>query len=295
LLGRGDGDEEIGPHEKKMGFLDHLEELRYCIIKSLVALLVGMMVVGGFFPWFFSILQYPLVRGTGEADAATHLVNFSVLGVFTVMFDVLVFGGVALALPAIAYFVTRFVAPGLTTRERGLLRPALVAATLLFIMGSLFSYFLLLPMTIRAAKSLNAAFHTVMYPLDAPKYYEMVAWGTLGAGVVFEFPLVLVALMTLGVVSADFLRKYRKHTIVGLLILAAFISPSPDILTFLTTFTPLYVLFEVSLLVGDRMRRKRVAAQAVAEAEEAANEAREAEQERAQRARRAPPADGEGS
>jgi len=260
----------VKPARGEMGFLDHLEEFRVTILKSLAALIAGMALVGVCFPWFFNILLYPLHRAvslTGlDPKSADLLYVTTPMGAFTVLFEVTIFGGIGLALPFIGYFVITFVAPGLTEREKGLLRPALISALLLFTAGALFSFFFLAPASLAVSLKLNSALGLNQL-WSAADYYELVTWLTLGTGLVFEFPLILVILQVLGVVSTDQLRHYRRHAIVVILVIAGLIAP-PEVVAMTLMAVPMYLLFEASLVVGERIRRRHLAAKAVEEAQE---------------------------
>jgi sec-independent protein translocase protein TatC len=268
-----DSTEQQNAAPGEMGFLDHLEEFRVTAVKCVIALLAGMGIVGALFPWFFDILLHPLTEAVHlahldpkDTQASEMLYSTSIMGVFTVILEVTLFGGIALSLPAIGYFVIRFVAPGLTEREKSLLRPALMSALFLFFLGAFFSYFFLLPASLAVSLKLNAALH--LNPMwNAPDYYELVTWLTLGTGLIFEFPLILVILQVLGVVSTGQLRGYRRHAIVVILVIAAVIAP-PEVVAMFLMAAPMYLLFELSLIVGERLRRRHLAAAAAAPHEE---------------------------
>ncbi len=252
----------------EMGFLDHLEDLRMTIIKSVLSLMGGMMVTGLAFPWLYKILLFPLQQAEPPEKVDTFkLMTTTAFGGFAVAFDVLIYGGIGLSLPFIAYFITQFVAPGLTKREKGLLKPALGSALGLFIFGALLCYFVLLPAALRIGLSLSESLD-LNVQLTAPEYFDLVTWFTLGTGVIFEFPLVLVALMAVGVVEAAFMRRYRRHAFIIILIIAAVVTPSQDPVTLMFMAGPMYLLYEAAIIVGARIYRKRQEAEA---AEEAAN------------------------
>jgi sec-independent protein translocase protein TatC len=270
----GDGEDAIVLDSDKkreggeMGFLDHLEDLRMTIIKCVLSLMGGMMVTGLIFPWLFKILRYPLERaGAENALGEIKLMNTTAFGAFSVAFDVLIYGGIGLSLPFIAYFITQFIAPGLTKREKGLLKPALTSALVLFLFGATLCYFVLLPAALRIGLSLSQSleFNTM---LTAPEYFDLVTWFTLGTGVIFEFPLVLIALMAVGVVEASFMRNYRRHAFIIILIIAAIVTPSQDPVTLMFMAGPMYLLYEAAIIVGARIYRKRQVAEAAREAEE---------------------------
>ena len=137
------------PQEREpgsMGLLDHLEELRWAVLKSMSAVLAGIVLTAFFFPSFFAVLRYPLDRAVAnEPEGLVALTTTSVMGVFMVIIQVCMIGGVALGLPFVLYNFARFVAPGLTQSEKRVLVPACGATLILFLFGCLFAYFVVLP------------------------------------------------------------------------------------------------------------------------------------------------------
>jgi len=279
LLDGGDDDEGQTPpeptgkrHKKlrsEMGFLDHLEELRMTIVKSLFAIFIGMGIVGMFFVQIFNFLRWPLVHALGPDLAKQTLISpLEVMGPITMVMSVSIYGGAILALPVVGYFVIQFVAPGLTLRERGMLRPALWSALILFITGVLSCFFFMLPAGIwcsyHLAQLLN--FNTLW---SANSYYSLVVWATLATGLVFEFPLAMVILQVLGVIEPDTLRRSRRYAIIIIAVVGGLIAPSPDPGSMITMMIPMVVLYEAAIIIGERLRKRRVAAQARAEAENA--------------------------
>jgi sec-independent protein translocase protein TatC len=253
----------------EMGLLDHLEELRMTIIKCVMALWIGIMVVGLFFYKFFDLLRLPLIWGLGDNAAVEVLRTKGPMEIFTLIIQVIVFGGFLLALPFVAYFIIRFVVPGLTLREKSILRPALLSALALFILGALGCFRIMLPAGIKFAYFLNVKMG-IQPNWFAGDYYSLVVWSTLGMGVLFEFPLVLAILQMLGIVETGTLRRYWRQALVVIMVLASVVAPSPDPLSMLAIATPMALLYAGSLVVGARLRRQYLAKQAQREAEEQA-------------------------
>ena len=133
-----------------------------------------------------------------------------------------------------------------------------LCALLLFLTGAAFGFFLLMPNTIRISIELAENFD-LGFMWTVGKYYTTLTWLVLGVGASFEFPLVIVLLVWIGVLSTDFLRKYRRHAIVLIFILAAVITPTPDPITQSIFAVPLYVLFEVAIIVGSRIEKRKAA------------------------------------
>ncbi len=235
-----------------MGLLQHLEAFRSTLVGCALALLITCGGVACFLPEMASLLMWPLHQAMiDEPHLLQGLVTTSPMGVFSVLLQVCLLGGFALALPFIFFLLGRFIAPALTLREKQALIPAALSALALFLMGALFSYLWLLPTSLKVAIELNRMFGFELI-WSAPHYYGLVVWMTLGIGLCFEFPLVLIVLIALGVVHTATLAVYRRHIIVGILILSAFITPGGDPLSLILLAIPLYGLFELSLIIGRR-------------------------------------------
>jgi len=167
-----------------------------------------------------------------------------------------VFGGLLLAAPFILFFVGQFVSPALTERELKAVLPMCLSALFLFLLGAAFSFFLLMPSTIKVAIELNNAFD-LETNWTAGNYYNTLTWLVLGSGAVFEFPLVIILLVWLGLVTTEFLRKYRRHAIVVIFVISAIVTPTPDPFTQTLFAGPLYALYEIAILVSTRVEKRR--------------------------------------
>jgi len=274
LLGSGDEPPPPGkPWRKKlrseMGFFEHLEELRMTVMKSAMAAFVGMIVMTVFLIKLLDFLRLPLEMTVGQDQASQILYSpQKPHGMAMMLMSVSVFGGVVLALPLIAYFIIRFVAPGLTTREQGILRPTLLAALTLFFAGMEMCFFYMLPAAFKFFIWLDTQLKIqTHWTLD--EYYSLVGWACLAMGLVFEFPLILVILQVLDVISPSTLRNNRRFAIVAMLVLGMIIAPSPDPFSMLTTMAPMVVLYEAAIIVGAVLRRRKLAADAQREADNA--------------------------
>jgi sec-independent protein translocase protein TatC len=258
-------DPSAGPlarlREKSMGFWEHLEELRGTIIKSLIAFLICATLVGVFAKEFNELLKWPLnSEAAKDPTLDAKLGVQSMMEVFTILIQLCVFGGLGLASPFILFFVAQFVSPALTERETKAVVPMCASAMVLFLLGAAFAFFLLRPSTISVSGWLSKEFG-FENRWTAGNYYSTLTWLTVGSGGVFEFPLVLILLVWLGIISTAFLRKYRRHAIVVIFIIAAIVTPTPDPFTQSLFAAPLYVLFELSILVSSRIEKKRAAQQ----------------------------------
>jgi len=160
-------------------------------------------------------------------------------------------GGLGISLPFILYFVGGFVTPGLTFKEKKIFFPGCLAATVLFLAGSGMTYFFILPMSL--AFTIEFSFNVLgldVYRPEAGNYYSTVIWMTFAVGLAFQFPLVLILLVRVGVLTVEKLRKSRRFVLVILMVSAALITPGGDPVSLCILTIPLYILFELSILVG---------------------------------------------
>jgi sec-independent protein translocase protein TatC len=246
----------------EMPLLDHLEELRWVLVKSLAAFLIACILVAVFLTLFADMMQWPYrfaVRGESVmAMGAEGLINTSILGVFSVIFYLIIGGGFSLSLPAALFFLSQYIAPALTHRELKMLRPACYTALGLFLLGCLFSFFVLVPAALRASLLFNEMLGFQPF-WTASSYYALLVWMVLGVGMAFEFPLILLILIHLEILSTQFLRTYRRHSFVVFLCIGALVTPTTDPVTFIFLALPMYLLYEAAIVAGVRLERWKAA------------------------------------
>jgi len=244
------------PARKAMGFFEHLEELRMTIIKSLVVFGIFVTIIAYQLDRASHLLIWPLERVRADyPEMNTNLVTNSPMGVFSVIIDICLIGGLVMSLPFVLFFVGQFIAPALTKRELKVLLPTCASAFVLFLGGAAFGYFLLTPSTIRVAYELNQMLgYTVLWTAD--KYYSLLMWLVLGMGAAFEFPLLVVLAVYMGIVEVATLRKYRRHAIVVIFVIAAVVTPTPDPINQCLFAVPLIVLYEIAIFVAAQIRRR---------------------------------------
>lgn len=255
-----DAEAMIDPREKPMGFLDHLEELRWTLVKCAVAFALAAGLIGYFLRDFSDALLWPLHHVQAENPGMKiELTTRTVMESFGIVIQLCGFGGLALASPFMIIFLGQFVAPALTEKEMKLVLPAGLSAFLLFALGASFGFFLLIPSTLRVSLEINEllGFGPPIWTPDS--YYSLLVWLVLGVGAAFEFPLLIVMAVHFGLMRVQTLRKYRRHSIVVIFLIAAVVTPTPDPFTQCLFAAPLYVLFELAILVGARVQAKREA------------------------------------
>ena len=239
-----------------MPFLDHLEELRWRIIYSLVGVVIGLA-IGLYLVFAYNIvgwLQAPMLPYTeGHRLAVLHPMDG-----FTIRIQIAFVIGFALAAPVIVYQVWAFLAPALHKPEKRVVIPVLFSALVLFLLGVALAWFYVLPASLKWFDSINKGAFELNYV--AGEYFSFVTNMALAFGLAFELPLLLVALVALGIMSATFLNKSRKFAVLLIFVLAAVISPGDAIIATLALAVPLYLLYEISVVVAFVIegRRRRV-------------------------------------
>jgi len=233
-----------------MSFLDHLEELRSSLIRSLVGCLVGFLIALGFVRSLLDILQWPLKKaGLQFSGGSPHLRTISVGESFTAILTLAGFVGMAIALPYCLYQVWRFVSPGLLPQERKAIGPLLFFGTVFFFAGAAFTHAVVLPPALTYFLSLNQEFG-LLAEWRILDYMKFTLTMMFVSGVMAELPVLTVVLARFGIVSAPFLIHYWRHAVVILVVLAALLTPSTDALTMLLLAGPLLALYAVSILLA---------------------------------------------
>jgi len=240
----------VGMDDREMPFLDHLEELRQRLIICLATL--GATSIAGFFlsPPVLDWLVAPLKA----FQANTKLYFFGVAGGFLVRFKVGLALGFLIALPVLFYEFWAFVAPALTRKEKGNILPAVIASTILFLLGILFCYYAILPLGIRMLLLFGT--RQVEPLLEANSYLSFVFWFMVACGLIFEVPVAIFFLVRLGIVTPQFLRKQRRYAIVIAFIIAA-LTPTQDVLSLFIQAGILIILYEVGIWTSYLAVRKR--------------------------------------
>ena len=236
--------------EGEMGFLDHLEELRWRIIKSLLAIIVGSAVSFGFIDQILEILLKP----TTATSYRIALQVLSVQGMFLIKWFIAFISGFILAMPVVVYQIWKFVTPGLKINEKRYALPVVLFACISFITGVSFGYLVLIPFSLEFFSGMGAGL--VENNFSITYYFSFLTWLLLGAGLVFQLPVLSLFLSAIGVLTPPFMRHYRRHAVVTILILSSFITP-PDPVSMLMMAVPLVVLYEISIGVSWMVNHRR--------------------------------------
>ena len=243
-----------------MSFWDHLDVLRGALIRMIVSVVLASVVVFCFKSFVFDCLV--LAPASGDffvykmlgVDFSMPLINIEISAQFFTHIKVSLILGLVIAFPYIIYEIWRFIAPALYEREIKAVRKAFGFASLLFYLGVAIGYLIVLPITLNFFQSYSVS-DSVVNTISLQSYISMLTSMVLLFGLVFEFPTVLAVLSKMGIVHREMLRKYRKHAIVGILIVSAIITPA-DPFSMLIAALPLYLLYELSVLVCARKKEE---------------------------------------
>ena len=260
----------------EMSFIDHLEELRWHLIRSVIAIVIGAIV---FFIYVREIVDDILLApahddfvtygwfcklshalGLGDAvcmnGVKVSFLSTELTSQFISSFTISFVGGFIVAFPYVFWEFWRFVKPALSEKEKANTGGVIFWVSMLFFAGVAFGYFILTPFMI------NFYFSYSLSPLIEIKptfsdYLENLIYTTVGIGVLFQMPLLVMMLAKIGIVTGSFLRKYRRHAFVIILIAAAIITPSTDPFSLAVVTIPLYLLFEASIIIASRINKRQ--------------------------------------
>ncbi len=259
-----DEDESL-PSDSEMSFLEHLEDLRWTLLKGIGAIFVATIVAVIFRDWISDeILLGPaqedffMYRVFGLEANSLLLQNRTLTGQFFALVGIIVSVGVVLGFPVFMYFLWKFVEPGLYPREKASLRFAAIFATVFFLIGVAFGYLVITPIALQFFNSFTIT-DQIVNDFDVTRYFSMLTWWAVGAGILFELPVVVYFLAKLGIATPERLRNSRKFALPGVLIAGALLTP-PDPVSQILVAAPLFLLYEGSILVARIAEKRRQAA-----------------------------------
>lgn len=254
--------------------IEHLTELRSRLIKSVVAFLIGMIICFTVATPIFNFLTAPLCQVLASRGQDCGLIFISPQEGFFVAIKVSLLGGFFLSFPFIANQLWRFVAPGLYKSEKGAFLPFLIASPFMFVLGAAFAFYVVTPLAydfflgfqqfgqggeaLPAGDPQNAAPLSVVFQGSAQEYLNLTIKFIVAFGLCFQLPVLLTLMGKAGLVSAEGLGNVRKYAVVGILVLAALVTP-PDVITQVILFVVVYGLYEISIWLVRRVETKREA------------------------------------
>ena len=255
--------------EGEMSFLDHLEALRWHLFRSVV-IVVSLAVLAFLHPeilfdkilfaarysdfWtYVQMCKLSHLLGLGEALCISNLnfelVNSELSGQFTMHMWIAFVAGLIMGFPYVFWELWRFVKPGLKENEKKYTTGIVFFTSILFLIGVLFGYYVIAPLSINFLGNYQIS-NEVKNLIQMDSFISTITTITLASGLVFELPIVVYFLTKIGIISPEFMRKFRKHAVVVILIVSAVITPSPDVTSQLLVAFPLYFLYEISIFVS---------------------------------------------
>ncbi len=235
--------------EVEMTFLEHLEELRWRLIYSLIGLVAGSIIC-----WIFIDFLVEDVLLRPAKKNGLNLQNLKPFGQIFLYFQVAIIGGIIISLPNIFFQIWKFISPALRKNERKYTLLIVVYTTFCFLLGIAFAYFIMLPLAFNFVKQFGTELIKNEFAVD--EYISIIISIILAAGLVFELPMVSFFLTKLGILTPGFMRRYRKHSIVIIMVLAAFLTPGTDPVSQLILGVPLVLLYEISILISKLSLKK---------------------------------------
>jgi sec-independent protein translocase protein TatC len=252
----GGGDGELG----RMPLMEHLTELRDRVIKCVIAIAIGAAIGFALYEHIFDFLINPY-RDLCDDDPGRSITNCALLATdplegFSTRLKVSTYGGVALVLPVLLWQIWRFVSPGLYSKEKKYAIPFIGSAVVLFVLGAGIAYWTM-PKAIDFLVSIGGGEDNIVTAYSPSKYFQLIVFMMLSFGIGFEFPVLLVGLELVGVVSPEALARVRRYAIVGIAVLVAVITPSGDPISMLALTVPMVVFYEAAIIIGKVTRRRK--------------------------------------
>ncbi len=259
-------DDEI--EDSSAPLMEHLAELRSRLIKSVMAFIVGMVISFSVWNPIFNFLTSPLCEALGQnGQGDCGLILIKLQEGFFVAVSISLLGGLVLSFPFIAYQLWRFVAPGLYKSEKGAFLPFLIASPFMFFLGAAFAFYVVTPLAfdfflgfqqgnITGQGGGEEGLPNIVFQGSAQEYLRLTIKFIVAFGLCFQLPVLLTLMGKAGLVSSQGLGAVRKYAVVGILVLAAIVTP-PDVITQIILFTVVYGLYEISIWLVRRVEKKR--------------------------------------
>ncbi len=266
--------------EGEMSFFDHLAALRIHLIRSSIAIVFFTIICFIYYDFIFDTIimgphkptfwTYRVMCRIGEyfnmgpdfciTNIPGKIINTQMAGQFTLQINSALMTGVVLGFPYLLWEVWRFVKPALKDNERKSATGFVFYASLLFMIGLSFGYFIVAPLSINFLANYSIS-PDIENTITIDSYFSSVATLTLATGAVFELPIVIFVLSQLGVMTPKFMKEKRRYAIILILVVAAIVTPTPDIPTMLTVSLPLFLLYEFSIHISARVQKKKLKAE----------------------------------
>ena len=239
--------------DSEMSFFDHLEEFRWRLVKSIIGLVLGAIVVGIYSDYIITNVLLKIAKNT---NPPLNIINLKPYGQLSLYFEVIIIGGLILSFPVIIYQFWKFIEPALKENERKYIFGSIVGTVFCFLSGIVFVYYIMLPTALNFFAGFGSTSINNQIAID--EYMSFILTLLLTGGLVFELPVVSIFLGKIGILTPSIMRKYRRHAIVIILIVAGVLTPSPDVASQILLSLPLIFLYEISIFVCKMAQKKEV-------------------------------------
>ena len=256
------GEAEAPDEQAVMSFLDHLEELRWTLLKAGTGILITTIVCAFFSEWIVdriligptrpSFFMYSLL---GMSPEEMNLLNRTITGQFFADIGTILVVGIITGSPVVVYYLWRFIEPALYPQEKSGMRFAAVFAAFFFLLGIAFGYFILTPLALQFFAQYTLS-PQIENHFDIMTYFSMVSFWALGTGFLFELPVVVYFLAKVGILTPETMREYRKYALLAVLAIGAFLTP-PDPISQIIVALPLLGLYELSIYIAVYVTRRQ--------------------------------------
>lgn len=263
--------------ESEMSFFDHIDVLRKHLLR---ALLVIVLITGAAF-WFYDFIFNTVIMGPKSPDFWTYrmmcklvnifpslgsdfciteikgkIINTEMAGQFTLQINSCIMTGIVFGIPYLLFELWLFIKPALHDKEKKSARGFVFFSSSLFLIGVLFGYFIICPLSINFLTNFSVS-PMIENTFTIDSYLSSVATLTIGTGIIFELPVLIYILSMFGIMTPAFMRASRRYAIVIILIIAAIVTPTPDMMTMLVVAFPLFILYELSIFISANIERKK--------------------------------------
>lgn len=262
--------------EAEMSFFDHLDVLRGHLVRASIAIVVFTVLAFSYYDFIFD----EIIMGPGRTDFWTYrmmcaavekfnlgadfcvtklnfeIINTELGGQFTLQLNSSLMIGIVLGVPYLLFEIWRFVKPALKEEERKSATGFVFWSSLLFILGLLFGYYVVSPLSVNFLTNFEVS-EIINNQITIDSYFSVIATLSIGAGITFELPTIIYILSKLGIMTPQFMRSSRRYATVIILIIAAVVTPTPDLVIMLTVSLPLFLLYEVSIFISARVERNK--------------------------------------
>ncbi len=261
-------EKKVKKHPDEMSFLDHLEDLRWLLVRSTIGVLVAAGIMFFISDYVFDVIifgptnpefiSYKLLcdittffGGSAEScitEIPFYVQNTEMEGQISILIWISITGGFIMSFPFILWQIWKFIKPALYDQERHSALVFIFSASLLFFLGVLFGYYVIVPLSVHFFATFTVS-SVIKNEFNLSSYIGLIKTSVLACGLLFEVPIIIYFLSKLGLVTPEFLRKYRKHALVIILIAAAIVTP-PDVISQIIVTIPLMIIYEISILIS---------------------------------------------